>query len=582
MILKRFKPYFSHLKEVRWQFVIGLIAGITAAVASGAGLPFIIKVLVPLVTGDHPPEGIHLILTLAIIPLAFSLRSIGTYANAYFMAAAGMHVLENIRIQTFCKLQQLPLGFFHENKAGDLMSRVMNDALQLQTAVVQVVNDLIKQPATLIAATTFLIVLAVQQEQVLVLLIALISVPVCLLPIRIIGKRILTKAHQAQKETGNINSVLNENLAAIREVRTYRLEASENRKFAARCRDFLRFTLKKVKYNQALSPLIEFVTSITIAFTFYVVIAKEIQAEDVAAILTALYMSYQPVKRLGAVSNTLREAEASLDRLEHILHSEDTVPEPVDPKLVGTFKGNIRFENVGFQYTDTPALHSVTTNILPGESVALVGPSGAGKSTFANLVPRFYDVTSGRITIEGIDIRDVAKADLRSQIALVSQETVLFEDTIAKNIEIGKPDATLDEIKAAARQAHAHEFIEKLKDGYETLVGERGSRLSGGQCQRISIARAFLKNAPIVILDEPTSSLDAESEHCIQAALEILSRGRTVLIIAHRFSTIQHADRILVLEKGKIIASGTHEELHSGNKLYRNLYDKQSKTALTH
>ena len=306
-------------------------------------------------------------------------------------------------------------------------------------------------------------------------------------------------------------------------------------------------------------------------------VTKDVSPEIIASILTALYMCYEPVKKLGSVSNTIRKAEASLDRLEYVLHSEDKVPEADQPLNIPQVNGQIRFEAVNFSYDDEVVLKSIDIEIAAGEVIALVGPSGAGKSTFANLVPRFYDAVSGIVRIDGVDVREVLKADLRAQIALVSQEALLFSDSIANNIRIGKPDATLEEIKTAAKMANAHDFIQALEEGYDTPVGERGSRLSGGQRQRISIARAFLKDAPIIILDEPTSALDAESEYQIQAALEKLSKGRTVLIIAHRFSTIQHADRILVFNAGRIVASGSHNELYPSNELYRSLYDKQAK-----
>ena len=582
MALKRFKPYFGYIKEVRLQFIVGLLAGIVAAAASGAGLPFVIEYIVPFVTSGEGPTGVALLLTLAVIPAVFAFRAIGTYLNAYFMAHVGMHVLEQLRLNVFTKLQQLPLAFFQRKNTGDLMSRIMVDTQQLQTAIVTVVNHLIKQPATLISAIGALLYLSFKHENAIFMLIALASAPGCIIPIRIIGKRLLKKARLAQSQAGHVNSVLNENLLSVREVRAYNLEEREISRFEQACQDFFRFTLKTVKYNKALSPLIELVTSFAIVLTIYVSIRQGIEPNAIAAILTALYMCYEPVKRLGTVSNTLRTAEASLDRLEYVLHTEDTVPDASSPQeLKQTAAGLIRFENVTFKYDDEAVLRSVSAQIESGQSVALVGPSGAGKSTFANLVPRFYDVADGSVSVDGIDVRQLSKQDLRQQIALVSQEAILFGDTIANNIRIGKPDATLDEIKDAARHAHAHEFIEALEDGYDTLVGERGSRLSGGQRQRISIARAFLKNAPIIILDEPTSALDAESEHNIQAALEDLSRGRTVLIIAHRFSTIQHADRILVFDQGKVVASGTHDELYNSSQLYKSLYDKQSQTALS-
>ena len=579
MFLKRFGPYFNYLKPVRKQFALGLGFGLISAAASGAGLPFIIQYLVPLVTSDDKPEGMALILLLLSIPLAFSLRALGGFLNAYYMAYAGMHVLERLRIMVFEKIQHLPLAFFHKNNVGDLMSRVMGDTGQLQTALVKVVNSLVKEPATLVSAVGFLIYLTISESEVAFMLIALATVPACVLPIRAIGSRILKKAKLAQNQAGELNNVLNENLSAVREVRAYNLEAREIDRFSAAARKLFKLALKTVKYDKALSPLIELTTAFALCFSLYVAVQKDIQPEIIASILTALYMCYEPIKKLGAVSNTIRQAQASLDRLEYVLHSEDTVPETESPKALGKVSGEIHFDNVTFRYAEEAALKSVNVTINAGEAIALIGPSGAGKTTFANLVPRFYDAVEGNVRIDGIDVRKLDKHELRAQIALVSQESLLFSDTIANNIRLSKPDASLDEIHAAARMANAHDFIEAFEDGYDTLVGERGSRLSGGQRQRIAIARAFLKDAPIIILDEPTSALDAESEHNIQAALETLAKGRTVLIIAHRFSTIQHADRIFVFEDGHIIAQGPHRELYQSNELYTSLYDKQAKTA---
>ena len=578
MFLKRFGPYFSYLKPVRKQFALGLGFGLISAAASGAGLPFIIQYLVPLVTSDDKPQGMALILLLSSIPLAFSLRALGGFLNAYFMAYAGMHVLERLRCMVFEKIQFLPVAFFHKNNVGDLMSRVMGDTGQLQTALVKVVNSLVKEPATLVSAVGFLIYLTISESEVAFMLIALATVPACVLPIRAIGSRILKKAKLAQNQAGELNNVLNENLSAVREVRAYSLETREIDRFSAAARKFFKLTLKTVKYDKALSPLIELTTAFALCFSLYVAVQKDIQPEIIASILTALYMCYEPIKKLGGVSNTIRKAQASLDRLEYVLHSEDTVPEAVNPKSFQSVAGEIEFNNVTFSYDDEVALKSVNVMIKPSQVIALVGPSGAGKTTFANLVPRFYDAVEGNVSIDGIDVRELDKHELRAQIALVSQESLLFSDTIANNIRLSKPDASLDEIHAAARMANAHDFIEAFEDGYDTLVGERGSRLSGGQRQRIAIARALLKDAPIIILDEPTSALDAESEHNIQAALETLAKGRTVLIIAHRFSTIQHADSIFVFEDGHIIAQGPHRELYQSNELYTSLYDKQAKT----
>jgi subfamily B ATP-binding cassette protein MsbA len=576
MPLRRFKPYLRFLGPVRWQFIGGLLCGLVYAASSGFGLPLVIKYLVPLVTTDDPPAGWALLGILLCVPGVFLLRALGSFFNAYLIAYAGMYVLEQLRLQVFDRIQHLPLAFFQKNKVGDLMSRVLADTQQLQNAIVKVVDSLVKEPATLLSAGAYLVYLSVQDQDVTFILIALATIPACVLPIKAVGARILKKAGKAQAQAGQLNHVLNENLSSTREVRAYNLEERESDRFRAACHEFFRRMLKVVKYDKSLSPIIEVVSSLAIVFALYAAITREVDEGSLASILAALYMCYQPVKKLGAVSNTVRKAEASLNRLEYVLEADDSVPEPASPQALGRLSGRIAFENVSFSYADAAVLRQVSVEIAAGEAVALVGPSGAGKSTFVNLVPRFYDAVEGTVRVDVHDVRQVRKSELRAQIALVSQDAVLFSDTIAENIHLGRPGASMDEVRAAARMAHADEFIEELEDGYDTQVGERGSRLSGGQRQRISIARAFLKDAPIIILDEPTSALDAESEHQIQAALEELARGRTVLIIAHRFSTIQHADRILVFDAGRIAATGTHDELYRTNPLYRGLYDKQS------
>lgn len=579
MFFRRFGPYFKYLKPVRVQFGLGLLFGVIAAAASGAGLPFVIRYLVPLVTSEDAPSGLELILILSSVPIAFTFRAVGSFLNAYYMSYAGMHVLERLRLMVFTKIQELPLSFFHVNNVGDLMSRVMGDTAQLQSALVKVVNSLVKEPATLISAICFLIYLTITERETAFMLIALASVPAVVFPIQAIGTRILKKAKQAQRQAGEVNNVLNENLGSVREVRAYNLETREINRFEVACKRFFKLALKTVKYDKALSPMIELVSAFAIVFALYVAVVKNIEPAVIASILTALYMCYEPIKKLGTVSNTIRKAEASLDRLEYVLQTEDTVPENPSPVPARKLLGQIEFDGVTFSYQDEVALRDVNVQIDQGEVVALVGPSGAGKSTFANLVPRFYDPLEGTVRIDGTDLRDFRKSDLRGQIALVSQDAILFDESVAHNISIGRDGASDEDVRRAAKMANADDFIRQLDGGYDYRVGERGGRLSGGQRQRLSIARAFLKDAPIIILDEPTSALDAESEHAIQSALETLSVGRTVLIIAHRFSTIQHADRILVFEAGTILASGTHLELYDSSPLYKSLYDKQAHTA---
>jgi subfamily B ATP-binding cassette protein MsbA len=335
--------------------------------------------------------------------------------------------------------------------------------------------------------------------------------------------------------------------------------------------------MKIVKYAQALTPAIEVISAGGVALTMFLAYDTGISLDAFLALVGALYFAYEPMKKIGALNNELKRAGASLDRLEVVLLEPVSIADPVSPVTVDRLKGELSFADVTFAYkTGETVLHDLTMRIPAGAVCALVGPSGAGKSTFVNLVPRFFEATGGKVLIDGLDVRDMRLADLRRNIAIVSQDPVLVNDSIYNNLLLGRPDARREEVIAAAKNAFAHDFIIAEKDGYDSIVGERGVRLSGGQKQRIALARAFLRNAPILILDEATSALDSESEAYIQTALQSLVVGKTVLIIAHRFSTIRDASMILVFNQGRIVASGTHTDLHAQNALYRSLYDRQS------
>jgi subfamily B ATP-binding cassette protein MsbA len=336
--------------------------------------------------------------------------------------------------------------------------------------------------------------------------------------------------------------------------------------------------MKIVKYSSFLSPTIEIISAMGVAATLIYAYYARIEWNTFLSIAFALFVSYEPVKKLGGINNDLKRGLSALDRLEEVLNAPLEIADPAQPITLGRLHGDLAFEGVSFAYGqngDLPALRDVTARIPAGTVCALVGPSGAGKSTFANLVPRFYEVGRGRVTIDGIDVRAMRLADLRRNIALVSQDPVLFNDTVYNNLLLGRSDASRDDVMAAAVDAHADEFIRALPQGYETVVGERGALVSGGQKQRLAVARAFLRNAPILILDEATSALDSQSEQMIQEALRKLEAGKTVIIIAHRFSTIRDASLILVFDRGEIVARGTHASLYADNALYKSLYDRQ-------
>lgn len=585
-LVKRYYPYYKYLRVVKWQFIGGVAAGIIYAIASGLGLPLLVKVIFPLIfkegrtsdewymewitrqIGEVSPERL-LFLTCLWIPLIFLVRSAASYGNSYLIQYSGHRVLENIRFDLFVKLQALPLSFFRNNRSGDLLARLMSDTAVLRQIVTNVSSDLIKQPATLICALGFLAINAWNDRSFFIALIAISTVPVCVLVIRTAGKRLARPAKILQEQGGTMTAALAESLQAPLEIRAYNLEQRQISLFRKRTSATLKVLMKVVKYRQAISPSIELVSAIGFAVAVYLGVRAGMSQSSFMGLGMALFMAYEPIKKLGLVHSNLKQGDAAIERIGHISAEPDSLPDPISPNKFGAPQEAIRFEKLSFAYGVEPVLREIDLVIPVGQVVALVGPSGAGKSTFAHLIPRFYDPQSGGITIDGVDIREFSKKDLRNAVAFVPQMPSLFLGTIADNIQIGKETATQEEIVEAAKRANADEFIRSLPKGYDTEVGERGDLLSGGQRQRIAIARAFLKDAPILILDEATSALDSESEAMVQQALAALVKGRTTFIIAHRYSTITIADRILVFQQGRIVADGNHETLRASNAIYQ-------------
>jgi len=575
--MRRFFPYFKYLRVVRAELIAAVVCMVVYGVTSGFSLPILIKyVFPPIFDRSRVMPFREVVLIAMCIPMVFLIRAVSGYLKSFLLNAAGVRILEALRLDYFRKLQTLPLSFVHGKSSGDLISRGMSDTAQLQATLSSVAGDGVSQPIQLIGAIAALVLLSVTTHGVWLVLLCLAILPFSVLPVRYIGKKVIKRAYQMQAHLGSVTGHFSENLAAAREVRAFGLEQREVGRFATAARDLVTSQIKIAKYAQALTPAIEFLSATGIAVTLVYAHRSGIDLATFIAVVTALYMCYEPIKKIGAVNNDLQRGRAALERLEFVLHEPDTLADPATPAPVGRLRGDVAFTGVTFAYKlDEPVLRSITVRIPAGTVCALVGPSGAGKTTFANLVPRFYETGAGAISIDGIDVRAMRVADLRRNIALVSQEPVLFNDTIYNNLLLGRQDATRDEVMAAAMDAYADDFIRNLPRGYDTVVGERGALVSGGQRQRLAIARAFLRNAPILILDEATSALDSESEAAIQAALKKLMTGRTVLIIAHRFSTIRDASMILVFDQGEIVATGGHGELYSGNPLYRSLYDRQ-------
>lgn len=575
-------------------WVLGTLAtGLIASGASGMGVPMMVKYVFPVVffhgSGEEPellqqvpylkqlePQYL-LLLACASMPVIFVIRGFAMWANAVMVNYLGIRILERLRMQVFHRVQALPMAFIEGRRKGDVISRILSDSSNVQNILTHVANDLVKQPVTCVCALAAFIWLLISSGQGLLFFVNMLFVALAAWPIMVFGKRIANKAKRAQEGLGTLNSIVQQNLETQREVRAYAMEERQIEDFAVSSGDFCRNTVKLVKYQKALIPVMEVVTAL--ALTFLLVRGRMcgMTLTDFVAVAAALFFTFDSMKRAGAAFNRINEAQGSLTRLEEVLLEPDTMPDPAMPKaLPQRVKGDITFENVSFAYENgKTVLRDVNVHIPAGQIVGLVGPSGAGKTTFACLIPRFYDVTQGSIRVDGVDIREVRKHDLREQLALVGQQALLFSGTISENIALGRSGATEADIRRAADAASVTPFLDAQPQGMNTQLGQGGNGLSGGQRQRVAIARAFVKDAPILILDEATASLDAESERDIQQELDALAQGRTTLIVAHRFSTLRNAHRILVFENGRIVGDGPHEELYASCPLYKELYDRQ-------
>ncbi|MFQ5984406.1 MAG: lipid A export permease/ATP-binding protein MsbA [Alphaproteobacteria bacterium] len=515
-----------------------------------------------------------MVLPVAVIAI-FLVKGGATYGQAVFMSTAGQRIIADIQMRMFTHLMRADLAFFHDNATGKLVSRFTNDVNRLRAAVSTVLTGLVRDSLTV----AFLVGVMFYQEWLLALIASFIF-PLAIFPVVAIGRRMRRVSTSAQTEMGRFTTLLSETFQGAHHIKAYGMEAYETGRAAALVERLFRLISKALRVRAASTPIMETLGGLAIAAVILYgglkVIAGATTAGAFFSFITALLLAYRPLKTLANLNANLQEGLAAAERVFALLDKEPEITDRPGARALDVREGTIRFERVSFAYApDKPALHDVSLTIPAGKTVALVGPSGAGKSTILNLIPRFYDVDAGAVTIDSADVKDVTLASLSGQIALVSQETSLFNDTVRANIAYGKPRASDDEVAAAARAAAADEFILRLPKGYDCIVGEHGVKLSGGQRQRLSIARAMLKNAPILLLDEATSSLDTESERMVQAALMRLIKGRTTLVIAHRLSTVIRADLIYVIERGRVVESGSHAELLAKGGAYARLYEMQ-------
>jgi subfamily B ATP-binding cassette protein MsbA len=527
-----------------------------------------IKPLVGRLTASRSPW--LMVLLIASIPAAMLLRGLFSYLNIYLMNWVSVRAVADLRSRLFTHLMALSASFFNRVSTGELMSR-LNEINGLHQIVSQALVVIVKEPVTLIGLTVFLLT-----QQPKLTLVALILFPVTLIPFVIYARKVRKSSVAIYQKYADMGRMMHESFTGHRIIKAYNLENKVVDEFAKTSRAAVSHYMRVLRSMEIPGPLMEFIGAVAVAgFFIYIGMFVRTTPGGLVAFVGAVFLMYQPIKALIRLHNQLQQADAATQYAFGVLATQSTIMEPANPVPLNANQADIQFKRVSFSYGDKPALCDINLTVRAGQMLALVGSSGSGKTTLTNLLLRFYDPQEGAICIGGVDIRDVALAELRRQIAIVTQETILFNDTIANNIGLGRPGATEEEIVAAAKHAYAHEFIMEKPLGYQTVIGEKGVTLSGGQRQRLAIARAILKNAPILILDEAMSSLDTESERVIQAALDELMQQRTTLCIAHRLSTVQHADLIMVLHEGRIVEAGQHAELLQRGGVYRKLYELQ-------
>lgn len=563
-LIKYSLPYWRRI-------LVAALASIAVGALDGAIAFLVEPVLKKVFAGKD--MTIFAVLPIGIV-LLFVIRGICRFANDYFMRTAGQLAVQDVRNEIYQKNMHLGLGFFNRHPTGVLMSRVLNDVNMMQEGVGGIVTGVFRE---VISAVSLLGVIFYRNWQLA--LISFVVIPLTIYPAQKIGKRIKNISKESQGKMGDITSILQETFSGIKVIKAFGMENWEIGKFLSGNRDYYNFTRRSIKYEALSTPVMEFIISFGVATVIWVggnsVIQGKMTASEFFSFITAMVLVFNPVKRIISLYNVFQRSIGAGERVFEIIDEKPEIVDLPDAEEIVRAGGDVEFRAVSFRYDDDYVLKNINLFARRGEVVAFVGPSGGGKTTLVSLLSRFYDPTEGAVLVDGRDIRTLTLRSLLRQIALVDQETILFNDTLANNIRYGKTDAADAEVMAAAQAAFAHDFIAELPEGYETNIGDRGVRLSGGQRQRICIARAILKDAPILILDEATSALDTESEQMVQNALNNLMANRTTFVIAHRLSTVLHADRIVVLDKGEVVEVGNHESLLAQGGLYCKLYDMQ-------
>jgi subfamily B ATP-binding cassette protein MsbA len=582
-----YRRLYGYVKPYKFRFILGLASGVAFGMVSSLFPLAVARVTSTVFHGAAPnpmalrsnmavldagPKINSIVLICLAIPVIMTLRSLCSYGNTYCMQWVSNKVITDIRTELFNKMVRHSMDFFNKMRSGFLMSCITNNTRVMQMALTSVSSDLFKQPVAVIGAITVLLLMDWKFTVV-----ALILLPACLLPIRSYGLRAKKAVRNEQEGMSEMVVTMQETFAGIRVVKSFAREAHQETEFKRANESQFSNIMRIQRATEAVGPLVETMAAIGVGLALLYVYAANLSAGRFFGLISGIFILYNPIKTLSRIHIVMQRSIAATSGIFEILDSEPTVQDAPNAAVLTSSQGRIDLENVTFRYanTATDAISNLNLRIERGKTYALVGASGAGKTTILSLILRLYDPTSGTVKIDGRDLRAITQKSLREQIGLVTQETFLFHDTIFKNIQFGRLDATPEEIYEAAHTAFAHDFIMAQPKDYQTVIGDKGCLLSGGQQQRIAIARAVLKNAPILLLDEATSSLDSESEMQIQKALEKLAAGRTVIAIAHRLSTILSADQIVVMDSGRIKEIGTHSELLEKSGYYRRLYDHQ-------
>lgn len=572
--MKQYLRLLQYLKPYRLRIAEAVVCMIFTA-AANLYMPWIIKDMIDKVLAEKDMATLNLI-CIGVIVIFFA-RGFFYYGQSYLISHVGQRIVLDIRNALFSKFQRLPIAYFDRHQTGEVMSYITNDVATVQNALVDKLIDIVTEGAIFIGSLVMMFMLDWRLS-----LMTLVTVPLVGVSMKVFGRMIRRSGAEIQSRLSDFTAMMQESLSAERVVKAFGRERYEIDRYYEQNEQTFAASMQNVRLTSILTPTIEFIAALAATALIWVggkeVVDGRITAGTLVAFLTYAVNMSNPLKRLSRAYAGIQQALAGADRVFGILDMEEPISDRPGAILLPSAEGHVRVEDVTFSYKEgVPALSHVSLAAKPGQMIAFVGPSGAGKSTIANLIPRFYDVDSGAIFVDGHDIRELTLESLRAQIGIVPQETMLFSTTVRENIRYGRLDATDEEIEAAARDANAHEFIMELPEGYDTQIGERGLMLSGGQRQRIAIARAILKDPKILILDEATSALDTESEKIVQAALDRLMIGRTAFVIAHRLSTIFGADQIYVIDHGTVREHGTHEELLAAKGLYAELYALQFK-----